>query len=85
MRERLVLAMVNTAAACLRERVCEDADLLDAAMIFAAGFAPFRGGPCRYARVRGLDDVRRALDGLAATHGARFAPDPDLELLAGGE
>jgi 3-hydroxyacyl-CoA dehydrogenase/enoyl-CoA hydratase/3-hydroxybutyryl-CoA epimerase len=85
MRERLVLAMVNTAAACLRERVCEDADLLDGAMIFAAGFAPFRGGPCRYARVRGLDDVRRALDGLAATHGARFAPDPDLELLAGGE
>ncbi len=85
MRERLILAMVNTAAACLRERVCADADILDAAMIFGAGFAPFRGGPCRYARARGLDDVRGALEALAATSGARFAPDPGLELLTGGE
>lgn len=44
--DRLILRMVNEAAICLREGVVEDADLLDGGMIFATGFAPFRGGRC---------------------------------------
>jgi 3-hydroxyacyl-CoA dehydrogenase/enoyl-CoA hydratase/3-hydroxybutyryl-CoA epimerase len=43
--DRLILPMLNEAAATLREGVVEDADLLDAGAIFATGFAPFRGGP----------------------------------------
>lgn len=34
--------------ACLKDEVVENADLLDAGMIFGTGFAPFRGGPLHY-------------------------------------
>jgi 3-hydroxyacyl-CoA dehydrogenase/enoyl-CoA hydratase/3-hydroxybutyryl-CoA epimerase len=43
-------------------------------MIFATGFAPFRGGPLHYARVRG--DVPQTLERLAQLYGERFRPDP---------
>jgi 3-hydroxyacyl-CoA dehydrogenase/enoyl-CoA hydratase/3-hydroxybutyryl-CoA epimerase len=39
--------------ACLGDQVVEDADMLDAGMIFGTGFAPFRGGPLHYLRSRG--------------------------------
>ena len=51
--DRLILVLVNECVACLRERVVEDADLVDAAVIFGTGFAPFRGGPLTYARAAG--------------------------------
>jgi 3-hydroxyacyl-CoA dehydrogenase/enoyl-CoA hydratase/3-hydroxybutyryl-CoA epimerase len=44
-------------------------------VIFGSGFAPFRGGPLRYARERGLKDVHARLLELEAMHGARFHPD----------
>jgi 3-hydroxyacyl-CoA dehydrogenase / enoyl-CoA hydratase / 3-hydroxybutyryl-CoA epimerase len=46
--ERLISRMLDEANAVLREGVIADADLLDAAMIFGTGFAPFRGGPMHY-------------------------------------
>jgi 3-hydroxyacyl-CoA dehydrogenase/enoyl-CoA hydratase/3-hydroxybutyryl-CoA epimerase len=73
-QDRLILPMINEAVACLSERVVNDADLLDAGVIFGTGFAPFRGGPLNYARERGHDEVLAALESLAETHGARFAP-----------
>ncbi len=73
-QDRLILPMVNEAVACLSEGVVRDADLLDAGVIFGTGFAPFRGGPLNYARERGHDEVLAALESLAETHGARFAP-----------
>lgn len=54
---RLVLTMLNEAFACLREGVVEDADLLDAGMIFGTGFAPFRGGPMHYAKSQGINEL----------------------------
>ncbi|MCP5093018.1 MAG: 3-hydroxyacyl-CoA dehydrogenase [Gammaproteobacteria bacterium] len=74
--DRLVLAMVNEAVACLHEGVVSDADLLDAGVIFGTGFAPFRGGPLNYARERGHEEVLAALKALAKTHGSRFEPHP---------
>ena len=74
--------MLNEAAACLREGIIADADLLDAGMVFATGFAPFRGGPLQYAKDRGVDDVTRTLDELAARYGERFRPDRGWEQLA---
>lgn len=47
---RLIQAMIKESEACLQEAVVTDADLLDAGMIFATGFAPFRGGPMHYAK-----------------------------------
>jgi len=50
-------------------------------MIFATGFAPFRGGPLHYARTRGIADVRDTLTRLAAKYGPRFQPDPGWDTL----
>jgi 3-hydroxyacyl-CoA dehydrogenase / enoyl-CoA hydratase / 3-hydroxybutyryl-CoA epimerase len=70
--------------ACLRERVVEDPDLVDAAVIFGTGFAPFRGGPLAYARARGTGAVVARLTELAARHGKRFTPDAGWALLEEG-
>ncbi len=75
LEDRLVLSMLNEAAACLREGVVEDADLLDAGAIFGTGFAPFRGGPLQYARERGVDKVIARLLDLEKRYGKRFHPD----------
>ncbi len=80
--DRLILILVNECAACLRERVVEDADLVDAAVLFGTGFAPFRGGPLAYARARGVAAVVARLTELAARYGERFQPDrgwPSIE------
>ncbi len=74
--ERLVLRIVNEAVACLREGLVEDADLLDAGMVFGTGFAPFRGGPIRYLQEEGGDTLRKRLEALADKYGERFRPDP---------
>lgn len=76
LEDRLLLALVNESMAVLREGVVADADLIDAGVIFGSGFAPFRGGPLRYAQERGVAQVVVRLEALAARHGARFTPDP---------
>ncbi|HTW38551.1 MAG TPA: 3-hydroxyacyl-CoA dehydrogenase NAD-binding domain-containing protein [Steroidobacteraceae bacterium] len=76
LQDRLILPLVNESAACLRDGVVPEADLLDAAVIFGTGFAPFRGGPIAYARSRGIGTVVARLTELAERHGSRFAPDP---------
>jgi 3-hydroxyacyl-CoA dehydrogenase / enoyl-CoA hydratase / 3-hydroxybutyryl-CoA epimerase len=73
--DRLMLVLVNECVACLRGQVVTDADLADAALVFGAGFAPFRGGPLAYARERGVDAVVARLQELALRYGARFSPD----------
>jgi 3-hydroxyacyl-CoA dehydrogenase/enoyl-CoA hydratase/3-hydroxybutyryl-CoA epimerase len=45
----LIDKMVNECKACLDEKVVDTAELIDAGMVFGTGFAPFRGGPLRYA------------------------------------
>lgn len=39
--------------AALADGIVEDADVLDAGMIFGTGFAPFRGGPLHYLKNKG--------------------------------
>jgi 3-hydroxyacyl-CoA dehydrogenase/enoyl-CoA hydratase/3-hydroxybutyryl-CoA epimerase len=75
MIDRLVLPMSNVCVACLREGIVDNADVVDGAMIFGTGYAPFRGGPLNYARTRGPDDVVSTLRALAQKFGGRFAPD----------
>jgi 3-hydroxyacyl-CoA dehydrogenase / enoyl-CoA hydratase / 3-hydroxybutyryl-CoA epimerase len=79
--DRLILPMLDVCVACLREGVVADEEIVDGAMIFATGFAPFRGGPMHYARTRGAGAVRDTLARLAATYGARFQPDPGWDNL----
>jgi 3-hydroxyacyl-CoA dehydrogenase/enoyl-CoA hydratase/3-hydroxybutyryl-CoA epimerase len=57
MIDRLILPMSNVCVACLREGIVDNADVVDGAMIFGTGYAPFRGGPLNYARTRGAGNV----------------------------
>jgi 3-hydroxyacyl-CoA dehydrogenase/enoyl-CoA hydratase/3-hydroxybutyryl-CoA epimerase len=75
LEDRLMLPMLNEAVAALRENVIADTDLLDAGVIFATGFAPFRGGPLHYAKSRGIAEVVRRLSELENRYGERFRPD----------
>ena len=72
---RLVYRLLNEAMACLRENVVADADLLDAGMIFATGFAPFRGGPLYYATKLGQEQVLSTFQTLQMNGGKRFLAD----------
>jgi len=72
--DRLILRMLNEAIACLDEGVVADRELLDAGMIFATGFAPFRGGLMQYAEETGFDKLYKRLEKLAKTHDDRFTP-----------
>jgi 3-hydroxyacyl-CoA dehydrogenase/enoyl-CoA hydratase/3-hydroxybutyryl-CoA epimerase len=79
--DRLILPMLDVCVTCLREGVVANEDIIDGAMIFATGFAPFRGGPMHYARTRGPANVRDTLKSLAQTYGDRFQPDPGWDTL----
>jgi len=83
--DRLILALVNESVAVLREATVEDADLLDAGVMFGTGFAPFRGGPIAYAKQRGPHEIVRRLEELAARHGPRLAPDAGWSRFATGK
>ncbi|MBA8883222.1 3-hydroxyacyl-CoA dehydrogenase NAD-binding domain-containing protein [Dokdonella fugitiva] len=76
LEDRLVLPLLNEAVACLHDRVVDDADLLDAGVIFGTGFAPFRGGPIKHVRDTGADALKARLGALASKYGARFSPRP---------
>ncbi len=73
MTERMVLAMVNEGARCVEEGIVTSPDHVDLAMIFGAGFPPFRGGVLRHADTLGLPHVVERLRALAAK-APRFEP-----------
>ena len=75
LQDRLILALVNECQACVREGIVADADLVDAGLVFGAGFAPFRGGPLAWAAQTGVPEVVARLERLVATEGPRFTPD----------
>jgi len=75
MIDRLILPMSNVCVACLREGIVDNADVVDGAMIFGTGYAPFRGGTLNYARTRGAENVASTLRALAEKFGGRFTPD----------
>ena len=51
--DSLIQPMIDEAKKCLEEKVVADSDLIDAGIIFGAGFAPFRGGLMEYAKEQG--------------------------------
>ncbi|MCB1827058.1 MAG: enoyl-CoA hydratase/isomerase family protein, partial [Coxiellaceae bacterium] len=72
--DRLILRMANEAVAALSEGIVDDANLLDAGMIFGTGFAPFRGGIFAYLKERGFEAAHKELSALAHRYGDRFKP-----------
>jgi len=72
--DRMILPMLNESVSCLNDGVVDDADLLDAGVIFGTGFAPFRGGPIQHIRSEGADRLKAQLAALAGKYGKRFEP-----------
>lgn len=79
--QRLVYPIINEAARCLDEKVVASADDVDLAMVFGTGFAPFRGGPLRYADSVGVKKIVETLERLAPVH-PRLAPCEALRRMA---
>lgn len=74
---RLVFPVINEAAMCLAEGIARTPEDVDLAMVFGTGFAPFRGGPLKYAQSIGIQTVVDGLTRLAETH-RHLAPSESL-------
>jgi alkylation response protein AidB-like acyl-CoA dehydrogenase/3-hydroxyacyl-CoA dehydrogenase len=74
LQQRMVLLMINEAARCLEEQVVTEPAQVDFAMIMGTGFAPFRGGPLRYADNLGIKPLVAAMQQLVAGGATHFAP-----------
>ncbi len=70
---RLVFLMLNEAARCVEEKVVDSPEDADYGMILGTGFAPFRGGPLRFAEHFGLSKIVDELERLAQSEG-KFSP-----------
>ncbi|MGH7945232.1 MAG: 3-hydroxyacyl-CoA dehydrogenase NAD-binding domain-containing protein [Opitutaceae bacterium] len=73
-RDRLVLIMINEAARVMAEGVVDAPEDVDFGMIMGTGWAPFRGGPLRYADSLGTAEVLRRLESLARDIAPHFEP-----------
>ncbi|MDH5423945.1 MAG: 3-hydroxyacyl-CoA dehydrogenase NAD-binding domain-containing protein [Gammaproteobacteria bacterium] len=81
LQQRLILMLLNEATACLRDQVVENAELLDAGVIFGTGFAPFRGGPIQYIHDTGKQELQHSMDNLQTVFGERFTQDNGWNLV----
>jgi 3-hydroxyacyl-CoA dehydrogenase/enoyl-CoA hydratase/3-hydroxybutyryl-CoA epimerase len=70
---RLVFLMVNEAARCLEEKVVDAPEDADYGMVLGTGFAPFRGGPLRFAEHFGLKRIVDEMNRLAQSD-EKFVP-----------
>jgi 3-hydroxyacyl-CoA dehydrogenase / enoyl-CoA hydratase / 3-hydroxybutyryl-CoA epimerase len=73
-RDRLVLSMINEAARTLEEKVVDSPGDVDFGMIMGTGWAPFRGGPLRFADHLGIATVVSRLNNLRDRVASEFAP-----------
>jgi 3-hydroxyacyl-CoA dehydrogenase/enoyl-CoA hydratase/3-hydroxybutyryl-CoA epimerase len=79
---RLMFLMVNEAARCVEEKVVESPEDADYGMILGTGFAPFRGGPLRFAEHFGLKKLVDEMNRFAQTDD-KFQPCEILKKHAG--
>ncbi|HEY9429503.1 MAG TPA: fatty acid oxidation complex subunit alpha FadJ [Gemmatimonadaceae bacterium] len=74
MQQRCVLAMVNEAARCLEEGILRSERDGDVGAVFGIGFPPFRGGPFRYVKTVGANNIIRQLELYHSRFAPRFEP-----------
>jgi 3-hydroxyacyl-CoA dehydrogenase/enoyl-CoA hydratase/3-hydroxybutyryl-CoA epimerase len=79
---RLLYPMINEAARVVEEGVAADPRTIDVAMVFGAGFPPFRGGPLRWADTIGAAAIAADLDEMARIAGPHLAPSEALLRIA---
>jgi 3-hydroxyacyl-CoA dehydrogenase / enoyl-CoA hydratase / 3-hydroxybutyryl-CoA epimerase len=71
--QRLIFLIVNEAARCVDEKVVGSPEDADYGMILGTGFAPFRGGPLRFAEHFGLKKIVAEMERLAQSE-EKFSP-----------
>jgi 3-hydroxyacyl-CoA dehydrogenase len=76
---RLVLAMINEAAAILDEGIAQSAADIDLVTVHGYGFPRWRGGLMHHADVIGAPALRDALAALAAEDAVAWAPAPLID------
>jgi 3-hydroxyacyl-CoA dehydrogenase/enoyl-CoA hydratase/3-hydroxybutyryl-CoA epimerase len=79
---RMLLLMINEAARCLEEGVVESPADVDFGMVMGTGFAPFRGGPLRYADSMGAREIVAHMDRLVKQGETQFEPCALLRSMA---
>lgn len=82
LQERMVLLMVNEAARCLEEQVVASPEDADFGMVMGTGFAPFRGGPLRYADSEGIEKILTRMRHWVETGATHFEPCALLQAMA---
>lgn len=82
LQSRMVLLMINEAARCLEEGIVAGPADVDFGMIMGTGFAPFLGGPLRFADYVGVSQLVEEMDKLATTDAPRFGPCALLQTMA---
>lgn len=80
--DRMVLVMINEAARCLEEAVVDAPEDVDFGMIFGTGWAPFRGGPLRFADTLGSTEIVKRLERLQRDVAPYFEPCTKLREMA---
>jgi 3-hydroxyacyl-CoA dehydrogenase/enoyl-CoA hydratase/3-hydroxybutyryl-CoA epimerase len=82
LRDRMVLLMISEAARCLEEKIVAEPADVDFAMIMGTGFAPFLGGPLRFADFTNIQALVGQMEKLASRGETRFAPCELLKSMA---
>lgn len=73
--KRMLYRMINEAAMCLEEKVCNEPSDVDIAMIMGTGFPPSMAGLLHYADSIGLENIVSDLEGLKVKFNSeRFRP-----------
>ena len=72
--DQMALVMVNEAARVLEEGVVSSPKDIDFGMMLGAGWAPFRGGPLRFADHEGIMRIVLSLEKLYRAEGAPYRP-----------
>ncbi|MGO8952227.1 MAG: 3-hydroxyacyl-CoA dehydrogenase NAD-binding domain-containing protein [Rhodomicrobium sp.] len=76
--KRTICALVNEGANILQEGIVYRPSDLDIIYIYGYGFPAWRGGPMKYAELRGLADVLADIDVCHTRFGERWKPAPLL-------
>jgi 3-hydroxyacyl-CoA dehydrogenase/enoyl-CoA hydratase/carnithine racemase len=79
---RLLARAVNEGAFMIGEGISATPAAMDLAVVYGAGFPPYRGGLFRYADARGVSRITELLQTLAAEKGPRFSPADLLKNMA---
>jgi 3-hydroxyacyl-CoA dehydrogenase / enoyl-CoA hydratase / 3-hydroxybutyryl-CoA epimerase len=74
LQERMFFLMLNEATRCLEKKIVATPEDIDFAMIMGTGFAPFRGGPLRYADSLGLEKIVGAMEILEDCGATQYTP-----------